>query len=132
MGTNKKIGIERKVEGTFDDILAKVETALKVEGFGILTRIDVKATLKEKIDQDFTNYVILGACNPKLAFKALTATKDVGLLMPCNVVVYEDETGAIVVSAVNPQMMSEALPGADLSEVVGPATEKLTSAINSI
>jgi len=132
MGTNSGIGIERIVEGTFDDVVARAETALKAEGFGILTRIDVKATLKEKIDQDFTNYVILGACNPTLAFKALTSTKDIGLLMPCNVVVYENESGEIVVSAINPQVMSQALPDADLSEVVQPATEKLTSAINNV
>ncbi len=132
METKSGIGIERIVEGTFDDVVARAETALKAEGFGILTRIDVKATLKEKIDQDFTDYVILGACNPALAFKALTSTKDIGLLMPCNVVVYKNESGAIVVSAINPQVMSQALPDADLSEVVEPATEKLTSAINNV
>ena len=126
------LGIERVVQGDYDDVVSRTVEALKSEGFGVLTRIDVKATLKEKLDADFTNYVILGACNPPLAHKALTKTKDVGLLLPCNVIVYEREPGSIVVSAVNPKAMLAIMPDADLSEVADPAFEGLTAAVNKV
>ena len=87
----------------FTDALEKTKEALASEGFGILTEIDVKATLKKKLGQEYENYVILGACNPALAFKALTAEKDIGLLLPCNVLVYEQD-GAVWVSTVVPSV----------------------------
>jgi len=127
-----KLGIERTVAGDFNAVLEKTKEALKSEGFGILTTIDVKATLKEKLGADFENYVILGACNPPLAFKALTATREVGLLMPCNVVVREKAAGSILVSAVNPATFAQVLPDVDLSEMTTQATAKLTAAINKI
>jgi uncharacterized protein (DUF302 family) len=94
--------IQRKTSLTFDQALARVTEALKSEGFGILTQIDVQATLKEKIGADFRRYRILGACNPKLAYRALTTELEVGVMMPCNVIVYEGDDGMAVVTAIDP------------------------------
>ncbi len=88
---------------SFTDAIEKTKEALASEGFGILTEIDVKATLKTKLDKEYDNYTILGACNPALAFEALIAERDVGVLLPCNVVVYEDE-GVVWVSAIVPSV----------------------------
>ena len=95
-------GLKRVLPLSFDDALAKLPEALKSEGFGILTEIDVSATLKQKLDVDFRRYRILGACNPPLAHRALEASLDVGTMLPCNVVVYEADDRQTVVSAVDP------------------------------
>ncbi len=94
--------MQKKTSLTFDEALTKVAGALKAEGFGVLTQIDVQATLKEKIGADFRRYRILGACNPKLAYRALSAELEVGVMMPCNVIVYEGDDGKAVVSAIDP------------------------------
>lgn len=88
----------------FDEAVAQTEAALKEQGFGVLTRIDVKETLKQKIDVDFERYVILGACNPRLAHRGLEAVHDLGLLLPCNVIVHEHD-GQSAVSVVDPVAM---------------------------
>lgn len=99
-----ELGKEILVKGSFEEIKAKVVNALKTQGFGILTEIDVKKTLKEKIDVDFEPYQILGACNPQLAHRALQADKMIGLLLPCNVVIRAvGET--VAVSILNPEAM---------------------------
>jgi uncharacterized protein (DUF302 family) len=98
-------GLRVQVPVGYDEAVQKATTALKEEGFGVLTTIDVKETLKQKLDVDFRRYVILGACNPPLAHRALESEIDIGLLLPCNVVVYEDGPGNSVVAALAPLSM---------------------------
>ncbi|RME49277.1 MAG: DUF302 domain-containing protein [Chloroflexi bacterium] len=115
----------------FDEAVARVTDALKAEGFGILTEIDVKATLKKKLDVDFRRYVILGACNPPLAHKALQADLEIGLLLPCNVIVYE-ENGGSVVSIVDPIAMLGVVNNPALNEVAVAAQTRLQRVITSL
>ena len=99
-------GMRVRLALPYEEAIEKVTAALKTEGFGVLTQIDVKATLKQKLDVDFRRYIILGACNPSLAHRAFSTELEIGLLLPCNVVVYEDESGAgSVVSIIDPVMM---------------------------
>lgn len=95
-------GLRKQLDTTFDDALARLPEALKSEGFGVLTEIDFQKTLKQKLDVDFRRYKVLGACNPPFAHQALQADLEIGLLMPCNVAVYEDDNGKAVVVAVDP------------------------------
>jgi len=109
---------------SLDDARAKVSEALTVEGFGILTEIDVQATLKKKLDVDFRPYAILGACNPQLAHRALEAEPQIGLLLPCNVVVQETDGGSTV-SIADPRTMFSLVDNQDLEPVVREADERL-------
>ena len=95
-------GLKKVLQSGFEDALVRVPEALKAEGFGVLTEIDVTDTLKKKLNVDFRRYRILGACNPPLAHQALEASLDVGLMLPCNVIVYEADDGRAVVSAADP------------------------------
>ena len=104
------------LDGNFDDVIEKVTNALKEQGFGVLTEIDVTSTFKKKLDVDFRNYRILGACNPPNAHKALTAEPYIGLMLPCNVVVQENEDGKIDVSAVDPKASMAAVENKELEE----------------
>src|SRR5512138_386343 len=97
-----EIGIRKTVKGSFDQVLAKLPELLKAEGFGVLTRIDVKQTLKEKIGVEFRRYTILGACNPRFAHQALTTEIGIGAMLPCPVAVWEEDDGRVAVSAVDP------------------------------
>lgn len=96
------IGLKKPTTLTFDQALERLPELLKTEGFGVLTRIDIKDTLKQKIDVDFRRYTVLGACNPKLAHQALSKDLGFGVLIPCNVVVWEGDDGKAVVNAVDP------------------------------
>jgi len=125
-------GIQKTLDVPFDDALAKVPEALKAEGFGVLTEIDVKETLKKKLDVDFRRYRILGACNPPFAHQSLSHSLDVGMLLPCNVVVYETDDGRTVVSAVDP-MQTMAVQGDDAMKPIASAVqEKLRKVIESL
>ena len=121
----------RLTDTTFDEALARVRTALAAEGFGVLTEIPIDKTLKEKIDVDFRRYSILGACNPKLAHKALSAAPEVGLFLPCNVVVAEED-GDIVVSFVNPKAMAEMIDSPVMEEVATDAHAGLSRALEAV
>lgn len=126
--TTARIAIEPRatLPLPIDEALAATTAALKVEGFGVLTSIDVRATLKEKIGESFDPYLILGACNPSLAHRALSADADLGLLLPCNVVLHERD-GSTTVSIVDPNtMLAMASQNPTLQEVANEASEKLT------
>ncbi len=101
---SQPLAFQTQLDTSYEDAIERVTAALKTEGFGVLTRIDIRATMKEKIDEDFRPYVILGACNPRFAHRALTNEPLVGVLLPCNVTVEEHEGGALV-SIVNPDAM---------------------------
>jgi len=115
----------------YEQAIEKTTEALKAEGFGVLTEIDVKATLKQKLGADFRRYVILGACNPPLAHRALAANLDVGLLLPCNVTVRED-SGGVIVSIVDPATMAEMSAAPELKDVATAAREKLERVIRDL
>jgi uncharacterized protein (DUF302 family) len=122
-------GIEKRLAVGYDEAVEKVTATLKEEGFGVLTSIDVKATLKAKLGADFKRYVILGACNPKLAFQALSAENDVGLLLPCNVVVYEADGGSVV-AAIDPEAMLSVTGRDDLKPLAAEVKARLARAID--
>lgn len=123
---------EKKIDFGYEEALVKVEEELKKEGFGVLTEIDVKETLKKKLDVDFRKYKILGACNPPLAHKALQADGQIGTLLPCNIVVQEDEDGKTLVSAINPQAMMGVADAEELKEVADTVNKKLTNVLNNL
>ncbi len=118
-------GFSVKLSGDFDEVVGRVIEELKGEGFGVLTEIDVKATLKAKIDVDKRPYKILGACNPKLANQAIDAEPDIGLLLPCNVVVREDEDGSIVVGFMDPAAVLGLVGRDELKSLGGEVRGKL-------
>ena len=125
-------GMYRPLPGVgYDDAVERVEAALQKEGFGILTRIDVRETLKTKIDVDFRPYVILGACNPPLAHRALSAEDTIGLMLPCNVVVAETEDGSEV-AIVRPTVMMTVADAEGLEEVAEEAQTRLDRALADI
>jgi uncharacterized protein (DUF302 family) len=116
----------------YEEAIKRVTAALKEQGFGVLTEIDVRATLKKKLDVEFPRYIILGACNPSLAHKALQAEHEIGALLPCNVVVYDDEAGGSVVSAVDPRAMMNVVQNPAVQAVGDEAAERLQRALNSL
>jgi len=116
---------------TFDQAIEQVTSALKEEGFGILTEIDIKATLKKKLDADFRNYKILGACNPPFAHKALLAEDKIGAMLPCNVIVQE-KNGAIEVAAVDPMASMQAVENTELEGIAKEVQGKLKSVIDGL
>jgi uncharacterized protein (DUF302 family) len=126
------LGIRKTLHLGFDEALARVPEALKAEGFGVLTEIDVQATLEKKLDVDFRRYRILGACNPPFAHRALQHSLDVGMLMPCNVIVYETDEGKTVVSAVDPMQTMAAQGDPALRPLAEQVRQKLRRVVDSL
>ncbi len=116
----------------FDNIVERTRTALGDQGFGVLTEIDVKATMKKKIDEDMDNYLILGACNPKLAWGAIGVEPKVGAMLPCNVIVRSIGNGDVEVSAVDPQASMMGIDNAELAKVAGQVKGMLQTVIGNI
>lgn len=125
-------GIRRELDMSYDAAIAKVPEALKTQGFGVLTEIDIKDTLKKKIDVDFRRYKIFGACNPPLAHQALTTELEIGIMLPCNVVVYEADGGKAVAIAVDPMKTIAAAGKSDLAPLAATVKEKLERALAAI
>lgn len=120
------------IEDSFENTLRKTEVALKQEGFGILTEIDVKETLKKKLDVNFKKYKILGACNPPYAYKALKAEDKIGAMLPCNVIVIEQEENKIEVAAVDPVSSMQAVENVNLSSIANEIQTKLKKVVDSL
>ena len=116
----------------FDEAVSRVTEALSKAGFGVLTDIDVAATLKKKLGQDFRPYRILGACNPQLAYRALTLEDKIGTMLPCNVIVQQREGGKVEVSAVDPVASMRAVDNPDLGEVAKEVRAKLSRVVDSL
>ncbi len=131
MVTQAKYSISTRLSLSYDEALQRVKAALKEEGFGVLTEIDVKETLREKLQADFRRYDIIGACNPQLAQRALQTELDVGLLLPCNVIVYEDDGGSVV-AAFDPEAAMGLADNSGLSEIAREAKDRLRRALESL
>ena len=122
----------KKVGDSFDDAIVRVTEELKKEGFGILSEIDVQGALKKKLDVDFKKYRILGACNPPFAYKALQQEDKIGTMMPCNVIVEENEDGSVEVSAVDPEASMQAVQNQSLADIAHEVSAKLKKVIDSL
>jgi uncharacterized protein (DUF302 family) len=128
----KEFAFNTVLETSYENAISKVTSALKEEGFGVLTEIDVKATLKKKLGVDFRKYIILGACNPPYAHRTLQTDLDVGLLLPCNVIVYETDDKKAYVSALNPVSALEVIQSEELRKIAKEVSEKLKRVIDKM
>lgn len=128
------LAISTTLRTTFDDAVDRTRKVLSDQGFGVLTEINVTATLKQKLDEDMEEYLILGACNPSLAHQALGVNRQIGLLLPCNVVVRADghHAGAVIVEAMDPQVMVQMADAPGLQDVADDAADKLRVAIAAL
>ena len=126
-----KYSYSKSTNLSFQEAIEKVKEELTKEGFGVLTEIDIKATLKEKLNIDFDNYVILGACNPPFAHKSLLAEKEIGLFLPCNVIVYEKD-GKTVVSTIVPSVQMSMIENKELKSISGEVEDGLKKVIDSL
>ena len=124
--------ISRTIESGYDRAVAKIVDALQREGFGVLTDIDVAATMKQKLGVEFRPYRILGACNPQLAHKALSAEDKVGVMLPCNVIVQEVDAGEIEVAAIDPRAAMERVGNPALTDLANEVADKLARVISAI
>jgi uncharacterized protein (DUF302 family) len=130
-GIFMKYGLSKVVDLSYDDAVAKVTEELQKEGFGVLTTIDVKETLKKKIDVDFKRYVILGACNPQFAHKALMTEEEIGLLLPCNVIVHE-KNGRTGVAVFDPMAMTELVDNPGIRDVAEEVKRRLQRVVDAL
>ena len=122
----------RKIKGNFEEVEKRTREVLKQEGFGVLTEIDVKETLKKKLDVNFRNYKILGACNPPFAYKALLAEDKIGTMLPCNVILQEVNEREVEIAAIDPIASMQAIQNPDLGEVANQVTEKLRRVVEHV
>ena len=122
----------KKLSLSFDEAVACVVAELRREGFGVLTEIDVKDTLKKKLDVDFRKYYILGACNPSFAYRALQAETHIGVMLPCNVIIQEYEEGSVEDAAIDPIASMQAVDNADLAEIATQVRSKLQQVIDRL
>ncbi len=129
---NSNYGFGKTVNLTFDTAIQRVTEELQKEGFGVLTDIDVKATLKKKLNQDMPPYRILGACNPPLAHRALTAEPSIGLLLPCNVVVREDASGKVHVEFMDPNAVFELVNKPEIAQLAGEVRQRLERVMGAL
>jgi uncharacterized protein (DUF302 family) len=130
--TITEFGLRTRLSLPYEQAVERVVAALKSEGFGVLTEIDVKATLKKKLDVDFRRYVILGACNPPLAHQALCTDLDIGLLLPCNAIVYETDDGGSAVSIIDPISMLAMVDSPELAAVASEARLRLQRVVEEL
>jgi len=128
----KRYAFSTVLDASYEDAISRVRDALKKEGFGVLTEIDVKETLKKKLDKEFRKYVILGACNPPYAYRSLEADLDAGLLLPCNVIVYETDDRKAYVAAINPISALEVIQSQELRDIAEEVSEKLKRVIERV
>ena len=124
--------MDKRVDGEFDEVVERATAALKDEGFGVLCDIDVQQTFKEKLDAEYRQYRILGACNPELAHEALENEMTLGALLPCNVVVYEEDDGGIGVSAVDPEALLSVSDNPDLEPIAEDVRGRFDSILNKL
>ena len=124
--------ISKKMDCTFDEAIQRVTGELKKEGFGIISEIDLKDKFKEKLNIEFRNYKILGACNPALAYAAIEQENKIGTLLPCNILVQEHQTGDVEVSAINPLASMGAVDNANLQSIAAEVTGKLKSVMERL
>jgi uncharacterized protein (DUF302 family) len=128
----RKYALATRVRSSYDETRAKVAQALSAEGFGVLTEIDVAATLKKKLEVEFRPYVILGACNPSLAHQAIQQESDIGLLMPCNLVVYAEADGGCTVAAIDPAVQFSKVENPKIAPVAAEVRSRLLRVLGSL
>lgn len=124
--------LSKTIDMQFENVVEKVKETLKIEGFGVLTTIDVKDTLLKKIGVQFKKYIILGACNPNLAYESLNQNPDIGLLMPCNIIIYEIDDNKTKVSIFDPTNISDLVVGESFKKLASEGRKKLENVLNQI
>ena len=125
-------GFSKNVKSSYEETVPRVKEALQGEGFGVLTEIDVKNTFRKKLDVEFRKYVILGACNPPFAHKALSGEIEIGLLLPCNVIVYQNDDGGSTVSIINAEKMLSIAERDDMKELASEVNAKLQKVLENV
>tara|TARA_B100000029_G_scaffold468093_1_gene504795 strand:+ start:627 stop:1025 length:399 start_codon:yes stop_codon:yes gene_type:complete len=132
MEINLKYGYQQIINDSFEEVERRAQRVLSEVGFGVLTKVNVKETLKEKLDVNFNKYTILGVCNPSLALEALSSDKGVGLFMPCNVVIWENDDGTTAITAFDATIMSKSFKNNEISALAHKVNEIIKSALNKI
>ena len=130
--SHKDYGFRKQVDYSYKEAIEKVTEALKTQGFGVLTTVDMQATFKNKLDIDTRQYILLGACNPVLADKAMNLELEIGLLLPCNVIVYVNDDGNTIISIIDPQVMLGVVGNPELDDVANKAKEGLQNALAAL